>query len=88
MSQQRYPLACPGSFPSHPLHHPKPPRRQRQAIPADAGVLPWHFHGPASPHPPFHHRHMQRRRGQIHGGQAHIPRRHAYLGFALDSSQI
>ena len=32
-----------------------------------------------SPYLPLHHLHMQRRRGQIHGGQAHIPRRDAYL---------
>ena len=25
--------------PSHPLHHPKPPRRQGQAIPANGGVF-------------------------------------------------
>ncbi len=24
----------------HPLHHPEPPRRQSQAVPADGGVLP------------------------------------------------
>ncbi len=35
--------------------------------------------GSASPHPPFHHLHMQPRRGQIHRRQAHIPRRHTHL---------
>ena len=66
---------------SQPLHQPKPPRRQRQAVPADGGVLAGGVHGasPTSPHPPLHHLHMQRRRRQIHRGQAHIPRRHAYL---------
>jgi len=30
--------------PSHPLHHPEPPRRQRQAVPADGRVFPWRVH--------------------------------------------
>ena len=33
-----------GEGPSHPLHQPKPPRRQRQAVPADGGILPRHVH--------------------------------------------
>ena len=28
-----------------PLHHPEPPRRQRQTIPADGGVLTGRVHG-------------------------------------------
>ena len=31
---------------SHPLHHPEPPRRQRQAVPADGGVFARRVHGP------------------------------------------
>ena len=29
---------------SHPLHHPKPPRRQRQAVPADGRVFAGRVH--------------------------------------------
>ena len=64
----------------HPLHYPEPPRRQRQAVPADGGVFAGGVHRPdTSPHPPFHHLHMQPRRGQIHRGQAHIPCCYAHL---------
>ena len=30
---------------SHPLHHPKSPRRQGQAVPADGGILTGRVHG-------------------------------------------
>ena len=30
--------------PSHPLHHPEPPRRRRQAVPAGGGILAWGIH--------------------------------------------
>jgi len=33
------------AFVSHPLHPPESPRRQRQAAPANGGVLPWGVHG-------------------------------------------
>jgi hypothetical protein len=44
------PVAVP---PSHPLHHPEPPGRQRQAVPADGGVFAWRVRGAAPPHPTF-----------------------------------
>ena len=54
------PTSC--RSPSHPLHHPEPPRRQRQAVPADGGVLtlcgsPAHLTPPISP-PPAHAAHL------------------------------
>ena len=70
-----------GSSPNarHSFHHPKPLRRQRQAVPADGGVFPWRGHRTVSPHPPLEHLHMQRRRKQIHGRKAHFPYRDAHL---------
>ncbi len=39
-----------------------------------------------SPHPSLHHLHMQRRRGQVHRGKAHIPRCHAHLVVRPDTA--
>ena len=66
-------------FSPNPLHHLKTPRCQVQGVPAYGGVFPWRGHLTGSPYPPFHHLHMQRSRGEIQGGKAHIPRRHAHL---------
>ena len=46
------PLDCP----SNPLNQPKPPRCQRQAVPADGGVLAGHVHrAPDGAAVPFRH---------------------------------
>ncbi len=39
-------LSLNGRTSSHPLHHPKPLRRQRQAVPADGGIFARRVHCP------------------------------------------